>query len=67
VYVYDNVYVRDKYLARVRVDDAHVGQVLGTPDDKLFHVAPHVCESCTLDVVLAEQVEELDHVPQEFL
>jgi hypothetical protein len=67
VYVNDNVYVRDKYLAWVRVDDAHVGQVLGVPYYKLLHVAPHVCEARFLDVVLAEQIEKLDNVPQEFL
>jgi len=59
--------MRNKYLARIRIDDAHVGQILGTPDNKLLHVAPHVGEACSLDVVLAEQVEKLDHVPQEFL
>ena len=55
------------YLARVRVDDAHVGEVDRAPHDELLHVAPHVGEARALHVVFADEVEELDDVAQQLL
>jgi hypothetical protein len=46
------------YLARVRVDDAHVGRIEHVAHNELLHVAADGDEAGSLQVVFADQLEE---------